>query len=318
MFVNVFQNQIDKALTHFISNSNIAKENLAALEIRSQFAKTAILESGPSAENQAEQAATEAQIENARRLEAVFSSISAQDAQRIIDLQNQAVELEKQANLIDLMAEKEMEDSLNESRNFGAFTEQDLLTIDEAGKELEDISDVITNIYDEHQIVVESIELEYEAIKGMLQDYDEEKSQLADIEAIQSRINSIISKSDSELINQLGTQSKSLKNEKITADKKKENASDYNEPYFENESSNDVVTEYVSSYERPKPIKRHYPMVGEQTGSVLSDDKQPEESQTLKRIIAIIIGIVVVACVIFLGFAVLAIPVFLGLILKKK
>ena len=112
------------------------------------------------------------------------------------------------------------------------------------------------------------------------------------------------------------------------ADKKKENASDYNEPYFENESSNDVVfekessndvvTEYVSSYERPKPIKRHYPMVGEQTGSVLSDDKQPEESQTLKRIIAIIIGIVVVACVIFLGFAVLAIPVFLGLILKKK
>ena len=59
-------------------------------------------------------------------------------------------------------------------------------------------------------------------------------------------------------------------------------------------------------------------MVGEQTGSVLSDDKQPEESQTLKRIIAIIIGIVVVACVIFLGFAVLAIPVFLGLILKKK
>ena len=102
------------------------------------------------------------------------------------------------------------------------------------------------------------------------------------------------------------------------ADKKKENASDYNEPYFENESSNDVVTEYVSSYERPKPIKRHYPMVGEQTGSVLSDDKQPEESQTLKIIIAIIIGIVVVACVIFLGFAVLAIPVFLGLILKKK
>ena len=222
MFVNVFQNQIDKALTHFISNSNIAKENLAALEIRSQFAKTAILESGPSAENQAEQAATEAQIENARRLEAVFSSISAQDAQRIINLQNQAVELEKQANLIDLMAEKEMADSLNESRNFGAFTEQDLLTIEEAGKELEDISDVITNIYDEHQIVVESIELEYEAIKGMLQDYDEEKSQLADIEAIQSRINSIISKSDSELINQLGTQSKSLKNEKLTADKKQE------------------------------------------------------------------------------------------------
>ena len=222
MFVNVFQNQIDKALTHFISNSNIAKENLAALEIRSQFAKTAILESGPSAENQAEQAATEAQIENARRLEAVFGSISAQDAQRIIDLQNQAVELEKQANLIDLMAEKEMIDSLNESRNFGAFTEQDLLTIEEAGKELEDISDVITNIYDEHQIVVESIELEYEAIKGMLQDYDEEKSQLADIEAIQSRINSIISKSDSELINQLGTQSKSLKNEKLTADKKQE------------------------------------------------------------------------------------------------
>ena len=100
--------------------------------------------------------------------------------------------------------------------------------------------------------------------------------------------------------------------------KKKENACDYNDSYFEKDSSNEVVTEYIPSYERAKPIKKHYRMVGENNSSVTSDNKPSEENQTLKIIIAIIIGIVVIAAVIFLGFAVLAIPVFLGLILKKK
>lgn len=92
----------------------------------------------------------------------------------------------------------------------------------------------------------------------------------------------------------------------------------YNDSYFEKDSSNEVVTEYIPSYERAKPIKKHYRMVGENNSSVTSDNKPSEENQTLKIIIAIIIGIVVIAAVIFLGFAVLVIPVFFGLILKKK
>ena len=222
MFVNVFQNQIDKALTHFISNSNIAKENVSALQLRSQFASTSTLNGGPSIEGQAEQAAAEAQIENAKRLESVFSSISTQDAQRIIDLQNQAVELEKQAQLINLMAEQEMQSSLDESKGLQVFTEQDLLALENAGSDIQDISDTLVNIYDSHREDVEVINIEVESLEKMLDAYDEEKSSLEDIQDIRQSINKIIANTDSELVNELNEQSKIDKKEKLTVGKKQD------------------------------------------------------------------------------------------------
>ena len=218
MFANVFQKQIDRSLTLFITNSNKAKENLAYFKTMSETIDAGANMNASTPEEVASAEAANRQVENAERLVAVYDRLKEEDAHRIISLTKETAELERQAILIEENSKKQIDKSINELSS--VTSEDEDVELANAKGDYEELNALLGEMVENHKITVEEIEMETSALQGLLNEYNEEKSTLEDIDAIKQRISKIMSRSNSSLVNDLKKEKDQLKTGKLTADQK--------------------------------------------------------------------------------------------------
>ncbi len=218
MFVNVFQKQIDKSLTRFIANSNAAKENLAYFKTMSETVSAGADMNASTPTEKASAEAASRQVENAERLMAVYDKIDEADAHRLISLTKETAELERQAILMEENSREQINQSVNNLS--GIVSEDESIELESVKGNYEELNALLGEMVENHQISVEEIEMETTALEGLLNDYNEEKSTLEDINDIKQRINKIMSRSNSSLVNDLKKEKDQLKTGKLTADQK--------------------------------------------------------------------------------------------------
>ena len=218
MFVSIFQNQIDKSLTRFIANSNAAKENLAYFKTMSETVAVGADMNASTPEEKASAEAASRQVENAERLMAVYDRLGEEDAHRLISLTKETAELERQAILIAENSNKQVEQSVDDLS--GVISEDEGIELESVKGNYEELNTLLGEMAENHKISVEEIEIETTELEGLLNDYNEEKSTLEDINAIKQRISKIMSRSNSSLVNDLKREKDQLKTGKLTADQK--------------------------------------------------------------------------------------------------
>lgn len=218
MFVNVFQKQIDRALTRFIANSNAAKENLAYFKTMSETVSAGADMNASTPTEKASAEAASRQVENAERLMAVYDKMDETEAHRLISLTKETAELERQAILMEENSREQINQSVNNLS--GTISEDESIELESVKGDYEELNALLGEMVENHQISVEEIEMETSALEGLLNDYNEEKSTLEDINDIKQRISKIMSRSNSSLVNDLKKEKDQLKTGKLTADQK--------------------------------------------------------------------------------------------------
>ena len=134
MYANVFQKSINKDITRLVSNRNKGIENLDALNLKRDFAGVDPNDFSKVDldDRQATQQAVDDQIENAKRMAAVSRQLTDEENQKLVTLQNESVELERQANLLEIRSKKEFDNIYSQAVDNGVLSVEDVDSIDKA------------------------------------------------------------------------------------------------------------------------------------------------------------------------------------------
>lgn len=223
MYTNLFQKSINQDITRIVSNKDIAVHNAKELQMKAEVARSGVaVGEEESFEDQATRLAVEGQIENANRLAAVSKQLTEEDKQRVIELQNQSIELERQAKLLDLESDREYKSALDEGIEQGVITADDITHIEDAEKEggIEAAGGEIAAIKIQHEEILDRLEEQTESLEKQLEQVNLEKQAYKDIEDTLDNI--IANSSSKETKKELENSKALLKNNKATVKQKQE------------------------------------------------------------------------------------------------
>lgn len=220
MFSSLFTGPIDQALTRFITNSNLAKQNAQAFKMKSDFisAGSSVAEN-ETVEQQATREANETQLANAQRLQGVYKQLGEEDTQRVIELQKQAVELERQANLIEALATQESDKAVNTLLDKNIITDEDSIKINEA-ENAEAMNAILGEIEERYAKIVNTAETTDEILADQVKKLHNSEEYYYEIEDLIESINLATKGTATNTKKELAEMAKKIKNEKVSVEDK--------------------------------------------------------------------------------------------------
>ena len=220
MFSSLFTGPIDQALTRFITNSNLAKQNAQAFKMKSDFisAGSSIAEN-ETVEQKATREANETQLANAQRLQGVYKQLGEEDTKRVIELQKQAVELERQANLMEALATQESDKAINTLLDKDIITDEDSIKINEA-ENAEAMNAILEEVEERYAKIVNVAKATDEILADQVKKLHNSEEYYYEIEDLIESINLATKGTATNTKKELVEMAKKIKNGKISVEDK--------------------------------------------------------------------------------------------------
>lgn len=220
MFSSLFTGPIDQALTRFITNSNLAKQNAQAFKMKSDFISVgSSVAENETVEQKATREANETQLANAQRLQGVYKQLGEEDTQRVIELQKQAVELERQANLMEALATQESDKAINTLLDKDIITDEDSIKINEA-ENAEAMNAILEEVEERYAKIVNVAKATDEILADQVKKLHNSEEYYYEIEDLIESINLATKGTATNTKKELAEMAKKIKNGKISVEDK--------------------------------------------------------------------------------------------------